>query len=98
MLESGSRFQISLDGRVLTISDVGLEDVGVYTCHASSIAGTASDTVTLDVQCKFMCMSHACHVTHHGLDYRSCSQCWGHAHQSAAACRCDCQLHVHGHR
>ena len=59
VLESGSEFQISLDGRVLTISSVDLEDVGVYTCHASSIAGTASAMVALDVQCK----SYAGHVS-----------------------------------
>ncbi len=49
---SGSRYLISDDGMVLTISDVMQDDVGVYTCHASNIAGEDSATVVLDVNCK----------------------------------------------
>lgn len=49
---SGTRFQISPDGRVLTISAVTVRDGGVYMCHASNSAGTDSATVTLDVQCE----------------------------------------------
>ncbi len=48
--ESGSRFQTSENGRVLTISAVREEDGGVYMCHASSTAGRDSATVTVDVQ------------------------------------------------
>ena len=51
-LESSSRFQISADGSSLAIRNVGVADGGVYTCHASNSAGTASATVMLDVQCK----------------------------------------------
>ena len=52
-LTSGSRFQISADGQVLTITDVREEeDEGVYICHASNSAGTDSATVTLNVICK----------------------------------------------
>ena len=56
---SGSRFQVSGDGRVLTISEVTLEDGGVYTCHASSVAGDDSAPVSLDVLCKYF-TTHTC--------------------------------------
>lgn len=46
---AGPRFQVSADGSDLTVSDIILEDEGMYTCHASNIAGTDTDTVTLDV-------------------------------------------------
>lgn len=49
---SGSRFQITDGGRVLTVSSVTEEDGGVYTCHASNTIGTDSSTVVLNVQCK----------------------------------------------
>lgn len=50
---SGSQFLISVDGRVLTLTSVTVEDRGVYTCHASNTAGTDSATVTLDVHCEY---------------------------------------------
>ena len=46
---AGPRFQVSADGRDLTVSGAILEDEGTYTCHASNIAGMDTDTVTLDV-------------------------------------------------
>ena len=49
---SGTRFQVSEGGRVLTISDARVEDGGVYTCHASNSAGADSATVTVDVHCE----------------------------------------------
>ena len=55
---SGARFQISADGRVLTVTAVAMEDGGVYTCHASNAAGIDSTVVTLDVQCKTQCCDH----------------------------------------
>ena len=50
-LMSSGRYQISADGRVLTVRGViEAQDEGVFTCHASSMAGNDSATVTLSVQ------------------------------------------------
>lgn len=49
---SGSRFQISAGGSVLTVNPVAEEDGGMYTCHASNSAGMDVAMVTLDVQSK----------------------------------------------
>ena len=46
---SGSRIQVSGDGRTLTVSLAREEDEGTYTCHASNYVGTSSDNVTLEV-------------------------------------------------
>ena len=50
---SGGRYQISSDGRVLTVQGVTeTQDEGVFTCHASNIAGNDSADVTLSVLSK----------------------------------------------
>jgi len=47
---SGSRFQVSGDGRTLAISDCRVEDEGSYVCQAVNSVGSSSAVVTLDVQ------------------------------------------------
>ena len=49
-----SRFQVSEDGRTLTISDCREEDEGTYVCHASNAARNASADVILEVQGKHL--------------------------------------------
>lgn len=56
---SGSRFQISADGSMLTVQATQLEDEGTYTCHASNPARTQMDIVTLNI----IGMLCECHVT-----------------------------------
>ena len=52
-LTSGGRYQISSDGRVLTVRQVNEEqDEGVFTCHASNNAGSNSADVAVSVQGK----------------------------------------------
>ena len=46
---TGSRSQISTDGRSLTISDVQVDDEGVYRCAGTNPGGSSSDTVSLNV-------------------------------------------------
>ena len=51
MLGSGGRYQISSDGRLLTVQGVTeAQDEGMFTCHASNIVGNDSATITLSVQ------------------------------------------------
>jgi hypothetical protein len=50
-LTSGGRYQISLDGRVLTVQGVTeAQDEGEFTCHASNLVGNDSADITLSVQ------------------------------------------------
>ena len=49
MTVTGSRFQFSADGRSLTVSNVQVEDEGVYVCSATNPAATRTDTVSLNV-------------------------------------------------
>lgn len=49
-LTTGGRFQISSDGRTLTVINVEEGDEGVYMCQAFNEAGSDIDSVTLDVQ------------------------------------------------
>ncbi len=51
---AGSRFQVSEDGRTLTISDVVEQDEGTYVCLASNAAGDVSVDVMLEVQGKLI--------------------------------------------
>ena len=52
-LTSGGRYQISADGRVLTVQGVTeAQDEGVFTCHASNMAGNDSADITLSVLSK----------------------------------------------
>ena len=52
-LTSGGRYQISSDGRVLTVQGVvEAQDEGVFTCHASNLAGNDSADITLNVLSK----------------------------------------------
>ena len=52
-LTSGGRYQISSDGRVLTVQGVTeAQDEGVFTCHASNLAGNDSADITLNVLSK----------------------------------------------
>ena len=54
-LMSGGRYQISADGRVLTVQGVTeAQDEGMFTCHASNMAGNDSATITLSVQGKIL--------------------------------------------
>ena len=47
----GGRYQISSDGRVLTVQQVNEEqDEGVFTCHASNDAGSDSADIAVSVQ------------------------------------------------
>lgn len=52
---SGTRFQVSGDGRTLMVSDVREGDEDTYSCHALNAAGTSSDNVTLEVYGKSNC-------------------------------------------
>ena len=53
-LTSGGRYQISSDGRVLTVQQVNEEqDEGVLTCHASNDAGSDSADIALSVLSKY---------------------------------------------
>ena len=50
-LTSGGRYQISGDGRVLTVQQVSEdEDEGMFTCHASNDAGSDSADIAVSVQ------------------------------------------------
>ena len=50
-LTPGGRYQISSDGRVLTVQQVNEEqDEGVFTCHASNDAGSDSADIAVSVQ------------------------------------------------
>ena len=52
-LTSGGRYQISSDGRVLTVQGVTeAQDEGEFTCHASNMAGNDSADITLNVLSK----------------------------------------------
>ncbi len=43
------QFALESDGAVLVVQSVGVEDEGAFQCHASNVAGTAVDTVNLNV-------------------------------------------------
>ncbi len=47
-------------GGVLTFGTISREDGGVYTCTASNAAGTASEQVYIDVQCKIPSQRELC--------------------------------------
>ena len=50
-LTSGGQYQISSDGRVLTVQGVTeAQDEGMFTCLASNMAGNDSAMITLTVQ------------------------------------------------
>ena len=50
-MTSGGRYQISDDGRMLTVQGVSEDqDEGVFTCHASNEAGADSADITVSVQ------------------------------------------------
>ena len=54
-LISGGRYQISSDGRVLTVQGVmEAQDEGMFTCHASNMAGNDSADITLNVLSKML--------------------------------------------
>ena len=58
-LTSSGRYQISSDGRVLTVQGVTeAQDEGIFTCHASNLAGNDSADIAVNVlseQCGCMC-------------------------------------------
>ena len=43
------QFALGSNGAVLMVQSVGVEDEGEFQCHASNVAGTAVDTVNLNV-------------------------------------------------
>ncbi len=44
-----TRFQISSDGSSLTVSNVQEADEGTYVCGATNVAGTVTDSISLNV-------------------------------------------------
>ena len=52
LADEDPRFTFSPDFTSLTITDVHRLDEGTYTLTATNVAGTGSDSIFLDVQCK----------------------------------------------
>lgn len=53
-IRTGERIHTEKDGNLysLKISEVDIEDGGVYTCRAKNVAGSATSMADLNVECK----------------------------------------------
>ena len=55
---------VSTSGSELVFTNISRTQAGEYMCEASNLCGNASETASIEVQCKLNCIIYTCVIVH----------------------------------
>ena len=55
---------VSTSGSELVFTNISRTQAGEYMCEASNLCGNASETASIEVQCKSKCIIYTCVIVH----------------------------------